>query len=49
VGDTRARAPRLGLQEEPDAFGERLMPILAEIGLDPGEPEVLEVHSIVKR
>ncbi len=36
-------------QEKLDAFGERLMPILADIGLDPGEPEVLEVHSIVKR
>ena len=36
-------------REKLDAFGERLMPILADIGLDPGEPEVLEVHSIVKR
>jgi hypothetical protein len=31
------------------AFGERLMPILAEIGIDPGEPEMLEIHNIIRR
>ena len=31
------------------AFGERLMPILAEVGVDPGEPELLEIHNIVRR
>lgn len=32
------------------AFGERLMPILADIGIEfSGEPEVFEVHNIVKR
>ena len=36
-------------QEELDAFGERLAPILEEMKLDPGEPEVLEVHNIVRR
>ena len=36
-------------QEEWEAFGDRLMPILSDIGLDPGEPEVLEVHSTVRR
>lgn len=36
-------------QEQLDAFGERLMPILADIGIEPGEPEVMEVHNIVKR
>ena len=36
-------------QEQLDAFGERLMPLLSEIGIDPGEPEVMEVHNIVKR
>jgi hypothetical protein len=25
------------------------MPILAELGIEPGEPEVLEVHNIIKR
>jgi hypothetical protein len=36
-------------QEQLDAFGERLMPILSEVGIDPGEPELMEVHNIVKR
>ncbi len=36
-------------QEQLDAFGERLRPILAEMGINPGEPEVLEVHNIIKR
>ncbi len=33
-------------QEAFDAFGQTLMPILQEVGLDPGQPEVLPVHSI---
>lgn len=36
-------------EEELKAFGERLMPILAEVGIDPGKPEVLPVHNTVKR
>jgi hypothetical protein len=30
-----------------DKFGETLMPILAEKGIDPGEPVVAPVHSII--
>jgi hypothetical protein len=36
-------------QEQLDAFAQRLMPILAEVGIEPGKPEVLEVHNIIKR
>lgn len=36
-------------QEQLDAFGKVLMPVLSEIGIEPGEPEVIEVHNIVKR
>jgi hypothetical protein len=36
-------------REQLQAFGDRLMPILAELGIDPGEPEVLEIHNIIKR
>jgi hypothetical protein len=36
-------------QEKFDAFGARLGPILAELGIDPGEPEIFEVHNIIKR
>lgn len=36
-------------QEQLDAFGERLMPVLAEVGIDPGKPEILEIHNIIRR
>lgn len=36
-------------QEQLDAFGARLMPILAELGINPGESEVVEVHNIIRR
>ena len=29
-----------------DAFGQVLMPILAEVGVDPGEPAVMPIHLI---
>jgi hypothetical protein len=35
--------------EQLEAFGERLRPILAELNIDPGEPELVEVHSIIRR
>jgi hypothetical protein len=34
--------------EQAQAFGERLMPILDELGVDPGEPEMIEVYNIVR-
>jgi hypothetical protein len=36
-------------REQIDAFAERLMPLLAEVGIDPGEPEFFEIHNIIKR
>ena len=37
-------------REQLDAYGERLMPILAETGIEStGEPEIFEVHNIIKR
>ena len=37
-------------QEQLQAFGERLMPILADIGIQfAGEPEIFEVHNSIKR
>jgi len=32
-----------------DAFGKRLMPILEDVGIDPGAPEMLEIHNIIRR
>ena len=37
-------------REQFEAFGERLMPLLADVGIEfSGEPEIFEVHKIVKR
>jgi hypothetical protein len=36
-------------KEQLEAFGERLMPVLSEVGIDPGAPEVIEIYNIVKR
>jgi len=36
-------------QEQLDAFGAKLMPILNEVGIDPGQPETVGVHNIIKQ
>lgn len=36
-------------REQLEAYGERLMPILAGLGIEAGEPEVFEVHNIIRR
>ena len=36
-------------REQFDAFGQRLMPVLNEVGIEPGKPEMLEIHNIIKR
>ena len=36
-------------QETFEAFGRRLMPILAKVGIDPGTPEILQVHNTITR
>jgi len=36
-------------QEQLNAFGERLMPVLADVGIEPGEPQLIEIHNIVRR
>ncbi|MBV8430152.1 MAG: hypothetical protein JO244_03255, partial [Solirubrobacterales bacterium] len=33
-------------QEAFQAFGAKLMPILAELGIDPGEPSVMPIHVL---
>ena len=30
-----------------EKFGQTLMPIMKELGLDPGQPRVMEVHSVI--
>ena len=34
-------------QEAFDAFGATLMPILTELGVDPGAPAVMAVHNMI--
>jgi hypothetical protein len=37
-------------REQLEAFGDQLMPILADIGVElAGEPEIFEVHNLIKR
>ena len=37
-------------REQLEAFGQRLMPVLAELGIEfSAEPEIFEVHNLVKR
>ena len=37
-------------QEQLEAFGERMMPILTDVGIEfSGAPEIFEVHNIIKR
>jgi hypothetical protein len=35
-------------QDAFNAFGQTLLPILQQLGVDPGQPEVAEVHNIIK-
>ena len=35
-------------QESFEAFGETLLPIMAELGADPGQPQVSPVHNIIE-
>jgi hypothetical protein len=34
-------------QESFDTFGETLMPILGQVGVDPGQPHVSSVHNFI--
>ncbi|HEX7292598.1 MAG TPA: hypothetical protein VF250_15875 [Conexibacter sp.] len=36
-------------REQWQAFGEQLMPVLADVGIQPGDPDVFEVHNVVRR
>ena len=36
-------------QEQFEAHGQHLMPVLQQVGIDPGEPQVFEIHNVIKR
>ena len=35
-------------QEAFEKFGEILMPILGELGVDPGQPDAMPVHNVIQ-
>lgn len=35
-------------REQLEAFGERLMPVLSDVGIEPGEPEIVDIHNVIK-
>ena len=35
-------------EETFNRFGETLMPIMKELGVDPGQPTVMPIHNIIK-
>ena len=35
-------------QEASEAFGQTLIPILSELGVDPGQPMAAEVHNVIQ-
>jgi hypothetical protein len=35
-------------QESFEAFGATLLPVMAEVGADPGDPQVSPVHNIIE-
>lgn len=35
-------------QESFEKFGETLLPILGELGVDPGQPQVVPVHNVIR-
>ena len=32
-----------------ELFGAKIGPVLSEMGMDPGEPEVIELHKVIRR
>ena len=30
-------------------FGERLQPVLQELGMDPGTPDIMDLHHVIRR
>lgn len=36
-------------QEKADAFAQRLMPLLQDVGIDPGKPDISQVINVERR
>jgi hypothetical protein len=48
-GDQMKVSAIFDTQKDFEAMGARLGPILEEMGIDPGTPDVIEVHKIIRR
>ena len=35
--------------EASEKFAERLQPVLQELGMDPGTPDIIDVHHVIRR
>jgi hypothetical protein len=50
VADGKLRVSEIwDSEEQMGAFAPRLMPVLDEVGIDPGQPEILQIHNIIRR
>ena len=48
LADGNVRVSEIWDSEESLAkFGEKLMPLLAEVGINPGKPDIFEVHNVI--
>ena len=36
-------------REHFESFSAKIGPVFSEMGLDPGEPEIIELHNIIRR
>jgi hypothetical protein len=36
-------------KEQFEAFGPQLMPVLQEVGIEPGEPQLIDIHNVIRR
>ena len=36
-------------KEHFESFGAKIGPVLSEMGMDPGEPELIELHKVIRR
>jgi hypothetical protein len=36
-------------KEHFESFGAKIGPVLSEMGMDAGEPEIIELHNVIRR
>ena len=48
-GDKMKVSVLFDTMEEMEAFGAKIKPVFEEVGFDPGSPEIVEVHNVIRR